>query len=272
MMSRDSFIHEIGPTLLVEFQKVRRSKLLWMSVLVMSFVSLVAGLFMYILKDPDRALQLGLVGAKAQVFGGTADWSSFLNLLLIMMSIGGLIVFGFIFVWIFGREFSDKTVYDMLALPTSRMTIVIAKMVTGLCWSMLLVLLVFVLMFVIGAGLHLPGWSAAIMVDGLRLLAVTGLLTTVVCTFFIFIASLTRGYLAAVGCIVGAMVLGQIVTQLGYGQYYPWMIPLLYSGAAEALTGRTAEPLGFASYALVTVLGFSSVLATCLWWRHADQS
>ena len=76
---------------------------------------------MYILKDPERERQMGLVGAKAQVIGGAADWPSFIDLILIMLSVGGLIIFGFIFVWIFGREFTDKTVYDLLSLPTSRL-------------------------------------------------------------------------------------------------------------------------------------------------------
>jgi ABC-2 type transport system permease protein len=256
----------------VEFLKAGRSKILWLSVLAFSFVALIAGLFMYILKSPDRARQLGLVGAKAQIFGGAADWPSFLNLVLIMMSVGGLIVFGFIFAWVFGREFSDRTIYDLLALPTSRLTIVIAKTITAICWSAVLIALVFVLMLGLGLILQLPGWSAAIIPNGLGLLLVTGLLTALTCASFAFVASLARGYLAAVGCIFGAMVLGQILTQLGHGQYFPWTVPLLYSGAAEALTGKPPAPLGTTSYVLVGLVSLLSILATCVWWRHADQS
>ncbi len=56
-----------------------------------------------------RARKLGLIGAKAQVFSGAADWSSFFDLGLIMTSVGGLAIFGFIFVWIFGREFTERS-------------------------------------------------------------------------------------------------------------------------------------------------------------------
>ena len=149
--TKDNIAGEILPSLWVELQKVRHSKMSWITALAFSLVTLIAGLFMYILKDPERARQLGLVGAKAQIFGGIADWPSFLNLVLIMMSVGGLIIFGFIFVWIFGREFSDKTVYDILSLPTSRLSIVTAKIVTAAYWSVMLLLLVFVLMLGIGA-------------------------------------------------------------------------------------------------------------------------
>src|SRR5208283_594962 len=153
----NTIINELFPALRVEFQKVRRSKTLWLTILAFVLAAAIGGLFMFILKDPERAHQLGLIGAKAQIFGGTADWSSFFNFMFLLVSIGGMIIFGFIIIWIFGREYSDKTYYDILSLPTSRVTIVIAKIITAIYWSMALILLVFVLMLGIGAILQLPG-------------------------------------------------------------------------------------------------------------------
>ena len=101
----NTLFNELIPALRVEFQKVRRSKTLWLTALAFLLATVIGGLFMYILKDPERARQLGIIGAKAQIFGGTADWPSFFNLMLLLVSIGGLIIFGFIFVWIFGREY-----------------------------------------------------------------------------------------------------------------------------------------------------------------------
>jgi ABC-2 type transport system permease protein len=256
----------------VEFQKVRHSKTLWITALAFFLVTLICGLFMFILQDPERARNFGLVGAKAQVFGGSADWSSLFNLTLIMLSVGGLIIFGFIFVWIFGREFSDKTVYDLLSLPTSRVSIVTAKLITAAYWSMALVLIVFGLTLVTGLILQLPGWSAATILNGLSLLLITGLLTVLLSIPFALAASIARGYLAAVGCLFLALILGQVISQLGYGQYFPWTIPMLYSGAAEALTGKTAEPLGLASYFLVGIVSLLSLVITGMWWRNADQT
>jgi len=262
----------IFQSLWVEYRKVRRSKTLWITALAVVLVSLISGLFMFILQDPERARQFGLVGAKAQIFGGTADWQSLFNLTLLLVSIGGLIIFGFIFVWIFGREFSDKTVYDMLSLPTSRVTIVMAKLVTAACWSLALVLIVFILSLGIGVLLHLPAWSAATVLNGLRLLLITGVLTVLLSIPFALIASIARGYLPAVGCLFLALILGQVISQLGYGQYYPWTIPMFYSGAAETLTGKAATPLGLVSYIIVGVVSVLSLILTGAWWRHADQT
>ena len=136
-------VSEIIPTLRVEIKKVQRSKAFWISILSFSFFALIAGLFVFILKNPELANRLGLIGDKAEIFGGTADWPGLFDLVLLMASIGSLIIFGFIFVWIFGREHSDKTIYDLLALPTSRTTIVSAKLITASGWSIALILLVY---------------------------------------------------------------------------------------------------------------------------------
>jgi ABC-2 type transport system permease protein len=268
----NTIFNELFPALRVEFQKVRRSKTLWLTVLAFVLAVIIGGLFMYILKDPERARQLGIIGAKAQIFGGTADWPSFFNLMFLLVSIGGLIIFGFIFVWIFGREYSDKTYYDLLSLPTSRVTIIIAKIVTAAYWSMALILLVFIFMLGIGAVLQLPGWSSATTMHGLAMLLGTGALTVLGCIPFGLMASITRGYLPAVGGMFLVLVLGQIINQIGYGQYFPWNIPMMYSGAAQALSGKTAAPLGFVSYLLVILVGVISIIVTGAWWRYADQT
>ena len=51
----DNIISDIGPSLRVEFQKAWRAKTLWITALAFSLTILIGGLFMFILKDPERA-------------------------------------------------------------------------------------------------------------------------------------------------------------------------------------------------------------------------
>jgi ABC-2 type transport system permease protein len=259
-------------TIWVEYQKIRHSKILWITTVAILFITLICGLFMYILKDPEQARRLGLLGAKAQIFGGAADWANFFNLILTIISMAGLVIFGFIFVWIFGREFSNKTVNDFLALPTTRNDIVLAKITTAAIWSITLILMVFIFMLIIGVILDLPGGSLEIILDGLIKIVITGLLSIPLCIPFGLIASVTRGYLPSVGCIFLVILLVQVINNIGYGIYFPWSIPLLYSGAAEALTGAESTPPGFISYILVILVGIISLASVGLWWRYADQT
>ena len=137
---------------------------------------------------------------------------------------------------------------------------------------MALILLVFVLMLGIGAVLQLSGGSAAIIWHGLALLSGTGAMTVLVCIPFAFIASITRGYLPAIGGIFVVLILGDIINEVGYGPYFPWMIPMIYTGAAQALTGKAVTSLGFISYFLVALVGAISIVVTGAWWRYADQT
>lgn len=100
-----------------------------MKVLAFVVAAGVDALFMFILADPQRARALGLLGAKAQLVNGTADWPTYFGLLAQTVAVGGTIVFGLIIVWTFRREFSDHTVKDLLVLPTPRTAIVSAKFV-----------------------------------------------------------------------------------------------------------------------------------------------
>src|SRR5262245_62453804 len=92
------------------------------------------GLFMFIMKNPERAREMGLLSTKAQLAMSTAEWATFFSVLSQAVAIGGVIVFSIVTAWIFGREFSDRTAKDLMALPTSRENIVAAKLMVVAGW------------------------------------------------------------------------------------------------------------------------------------------
>src|SRR6266511_3486885 len=178
--------------------------------------------------------------------------------------IGGLFVFGLLFIWVFGREFADRTVKDMLALPVPRAAIVAAKFIVATACLMLAAWTGALGVGVV-TGLRLPGAAAGTVGSGLVRLLLTAIMTIALVAPFALLASVARGYLAPVGGIVLATFLGQIVTTLGYGAYFPWAVPALYAGIA----GVRTRP-GPAGYLLVMLVGLAAVLGTGSWWRRAD--
>src|SRR5215213_11758730 len=111
-----------------EALKARRSKVPWLAAVGFTLAPLMDGLFMFIMKDPERAREMGLLSVKAQLAMSIADWTTFFSVLTQAIAVGGAIVFSIVTAWIFGREFSDHTAKDLLALPTSREKIVTAKL------------------------------------------------------------------------------------------------------------------------------------------------
>jgi ABC-2 type transport system permease protein len=222
-------MNNLGQAIWVEALKARRSKMPLFTAIGFMLIPLVSGFFMIILKDPELARRVGLISAKAQLMAGSADWPTFLGLLAQAIAIGGIILFGFIGSWVFGREYADRTVKDLLALPTSRSAIVLAKFVVVLFWSAILAAGVYIVGLAVGALVALPAVPAETIWQGSITIAVSAVLTIGLVTPIAFFASAGHGYLAPLGVMVLAIFLAQIIAVAGWGEFFPWSIPALIS-------------------------------------------
>lgn len=251
-----------------ETLKTRRSKVFLLVAAGLSILPVVDGLFMVILKDPDRARQMGLIGAKAQLAAGVADWPTFFYVLVLGTAIGGAILFAFITAWVFGREFSDHTAKELLALPTPRGAIVSAKFVLIAFWIIGLALWIFALGLAIGKVVDIPGGFPGLEWRSFSYLLLTVLLTFMLMPWVAFFASIGRGFLPPLGWAILTLALAQIVSVLGWGDWFPWAVP----GLIGEMAGPNAEPIAIHSYVLVMVTFIVGIAATFAWWRSADQA
>ncbi len=252
---------------LVESKKFFRSRVPLITMLALTLIPFIGGFFMFILKDPELAQRMGIISVKAQIVG-TSDWPSYLSLLAQAISIGGLMVFGFVTSWIFGREYSDKTIKDLLALPISRSSIVLSKFILVFLWCTILSIIVFALGLVVGYAVDIPGWSSETGLVGVTVFTVCSLLTILLSTPVALIASIGRGYLSPLGFMIFTLVLAQIVAAAGYGHLFPWSVPALASGIAGG-DNAVFEDLSIISVLLTSIFGLTG---TILWWRYADQN
>ncbi len=259
---------EIAAAVGAELLKVRRSLVPWVTVAAFALAGLVGAFFMFVLQDPARARALGLLGSKAQLTGSAADWAGHLALTAQIVALGGLLVFGVIVIWLFGREFADRTATDLLALPAPRSAIVVAKLLVALGWSLLLTLQLVALTLVSGAVLGLPGWSWQVARGGVGIVVVTALLTTALATTYGLVACLGRGYLPAMATMLASLFAAQVVAALGFGEWFPWSVPALISGVA----GPDQSSPGAAGVLGVVLVGVLASGGTVFWWQHADQT
>jgi ABC-2 type transport system permease protein len=205
---------------------------------------------------------------KAQLLAASADWPTYLALVAQAAAVGGALLFAIPTMWVFGREFSDRTAKELLALPTPRAAIVAAKFTTVAIWLGLLTVWLVLLGLVLGALIRLPGGSSPVLLRGIASIAASALLTIALTSWVALFASVGRGYLGAVGWTVLAVFLAQIVAAAGWGAWFPWSVPALGSG----LAGPASEPLGAVSYLIVLLAAVAAALATFSWWTSADQS
>jgi ABC-2 type transport system permease protein len=256
-------VNNLAQAVSVEALKARRSRVSLFTALGIILLPLAGGFFMIVLKDPEMARRVGLISAKARLVVGVADWPSYLGFLTQAIAGGGIVLFGLIVSWIFGREFSDRTAKDLLALPTSRSTIVLAKFGVVAVWSAALTVLICLVGLGIGAAIQLPGAPTPMLLQGMSRILLAGCMVIALVTPIAFVASAGRGYLAPIGFVFLLALLAQVIAAAGWGEYFPWDIPGLYSQGAQ---------LGTVSYVIVLVTSIAGMLGTLAWWERADQA
>jgi ABC-2 type transport system permease protein len=227
---------------------------------------LAGGLFMIILKDPEAARSMGLITTKARLAAGSADWPAFFNLLAQAVPAAGLVLYGILAAWVFGREFSDRTVKEIIALPTPRSSIVAAKLLVIAVWALGMAVLVLSSGLLVGRLVDIPGWSPGLAWTSTLSLFGGCLLTIALVPFVAWAASAGGGYLPAFGWTVLTVALAQVAVVLGWGGWFPWAIPILFGGAS----GPRGEQLGAHSYLMVLSACLLGIAATLQWWRRAD--
>ena len=257
-----------GQVLATEFLKLRRSKITWLSWLAFSIMPLVGGLFMWIIREPHRAAQLGLLGQKARFAGATADWPSYFGLLLQTMGVGGMILASVITAYVFGREYSDSTAKNMLALPVARHRFVFAKLGVVFTWFGLLAVFFIVEGLAVGALLGLPGFSTSLAVSSICDILLAALVAYLLVPFVAWVAMFGRGYLAPLGFTIFMLVLGMVFGATGWGKWFPWSIVPLFAGVA----GPRVETLAAASLVIVVLTFAAGVVATIAQVRYADNN
>jgi ABC-2 type transport system permease protein len=169
---------------------------------------------------------------------------------------------------VFGREFSDHTAKELLALPTSRETIIGAKFVVVGAWTLILTLLCYILGLIVGQLVAIPGWSQALLRSGSMDILGAGFLTILLLPYVAYFASAGKGYLPSFGWMILTVAMAQIVIVTGWGEFFPWSIPALFSGAV----GPRAGVLGWYSYLIILIASLIGFALTINWWRNADQT
>jgi ABC-2 type transport system permease protein len=257
-----------GQVLVTEFLKLRRSKVTWLSFAALSMGPLGIALFMWIVREPGRAAQLGLLGKKADLSGLAATWPSYFSTLTLVVGMGGFLVLAFIVAFIFGREYVDGTAKNLLALPVGRHWFVVAKLLVAATWWAALVLGVIAETFVIGLLLALPGFSASVAAHGVYDALLVAVVVYLLAPVVAWIATLGRGYLPPLGFALAMLVLAQLFGKTGWAPWFPWSIVASFVGSVAAPVTDVAP-----GSAVVIALTFvAGVAATVCQLRYADNA
>ncbi len=215
-------MRDLPAMLWIELRKAFRSRMpLWTALGALAMPLGIAFLI-FVARHPEISQQLGLVNAKANIVAyAAADWPTYLRVYGEIVGAGGLILFTLIISWIFGREFADGTLKDMLAVPVRRGSIVLAKYLVMALWSEGMTAVIFVAGLLTGALIRLPGGSASVFLQGGLLALCASMLAIVVVLPMAFFASMGRGYLLPIGVVILIMMMVNLAQILGWASTSP---------------------------------------------------
>lgn len=228
-----SFIHN-------ELLKVWKSIVFWVVAVVFIAMPLLIGLF----KEPG------------------VSWDMYYT--DIFDSIASLLVVGFSFTsaWVFGREYTDKTIKDLIVKPIPKSYSVLSKFIVITIWNILIALFTFALITIAGSFIGVDGSSGSSILQFFGTFMLTSVLIMAVSSTSALIANITKGYLAPIGLIFVIIIASNAVVQLGLGPYFPWTIPVLLTKGVD---------IGFISYSILVLTAIVGFAGTVAWWRFAEH-
>lgn len=200
-----------------------------------------------------------VAAAQLEPFTRGDPWADLATLMGVIGAAGGLLAFGTYLGWSFGREFTDRTIGSMFAIPTSLRQIATAKLAVYAAVVSVTTAICVAAYLVAGLAMHYPSadtpWAAAFQLAAV--LALTGLLATP-CAWA---ATASKGVLGAVGLAVALLALSQIAI-FTVGAWFPFAVAGAWAGLAGTgpLTPNAAQML----LAVVTGAGFA-VLTVHRW-------
>ncbi|HEX7557473.1 MAG TPA: ABC transporter permease [Leptolinea sp.] len=249
----------------IEWRKAIHSRIPLWTTLGSLFLPMAIAFLIFISRNPGIAQKLGLVSTKANLIAYSAtDWPLYLALAGQIISAAGFFLFVIIISWVFGREFSDGTVKDMLAVPVPRSTILLAKFIISTVWSAVMTLIILFLSLVMGAIIKLPPSSTEVILAGSANVLITACLVMAVVFPFALLASVGRGYLLPLGLAVFLLIMANVFAVAGWGEIFPWCIPGLFA--------QNKTPLSPLSFWIVILTGMAGLMTTYFWWKKADQN
>ena len=254
--------------LVTEFSKLRRSKVTWATLVAFSLAPLGLALFMWILREPGRARQLGLLGTKANLSGLSATWPAYASAMTLVVGVGGMLLLSFIVAYVFGREYAENTAKNLLALPVARQWFAVAKLVVCAVWWALLTVAVLAEALVVGAALGLPGYSAATVTGAIGNALIAASISFLFAPVVAWVTVAARSYLAPIGFAIAMMALGDLFSHTGWSPWFPWSIVPSLIG----MVGRPVSSLPAGSYVIVALTFVVGIAGTIAQLRWADNA
>ncbi len=262
-------MNDLKRAFLSELLKLRHISILWITFVAFALIPVMGGVIMFLIQNPELIPQSSILSIKVAMLSTPVNLVSYLSIYLTQgAGIAGIIVFGFVASYLFGREYTDHTYRDLLSLPISRTTILNAKFIIYILWCLGLIISDLIAGFIVGKILNLPGGEFNVIFEIIRIYFITAMLSIALGTCVSFFALWGRGYLSPIGFLIVILMFAQFIPYLGWGHYFPWSIPAIFCGSAGEEFKNRLNEWSYLAMFFTCALGY---ILTISWWKYTDQ-
>ena len=198
-------------------------------------------------------------------------WESFMP--LASQSIAswyGILLFGYVAAYVFGREFSERTARGLLTLPVRREYFMVSKLVVVLVWVFGLGILSVVAQAGYAAILGFDGFAWKYLLSGLADAMTVTLIIAATLPVIGLLAILGHGYLVPMVFSGVAFTSSFMFLQIGWEQWYPWSMPIMIAGSGWIPREVDTEMVA-ASWVILLALFVGATAAILIYIDRADN-
>jgi ABC-2 type transport system permease protein len=251
------------PALRVEATKLLRSRVTLVATLLLSMLLPAMGLGFYSVATTGGT---GSVADKASALLIGEGWVGYLGFVDQIAAVALFLGAGIVVAWDFGREHVDRTFPSLFALPTARQAIAGAKFAVLITWVVGMSMLVPVVALILGLATGIAPLDPGVITDELFRLLWISVSAGILSLTMGYVASIGRGYLAAIGVLAVIVAVTQIAVLFGTGGWFPFAVPGLMAIAGA----ENAPTLSVVQLLLVPGLALVGIWATLRWWGRAE--
>lgn len=255
--------------LAAEALKLKRSRMTWLSFLFYAFFGSMVWFVVWMIKNPEAARNLGLVGQKASfaLNGLSADWKGLFTMVVELGVAGGMIILSLIVIYLFGREYTEGTAKNMLGLPVPRAYFVLAKLCIATVWFALLTAFLIAESLLIGTLLGLGAAPAGLLSSEIGNILVASVLVLALQPLVALVTVMSGGYLAPFGYTLVTLLIGNLMIRTDWARWVPWSIVALLGG----MMGPRDENVVLGSVLVLVATFAVGVAGTVLHQELADN-
>ncbi len=246
-----------------EATKLRRSRV----VLVATLAQVVLlPLLALVLVRAASSGGVGVLAGKSEALVAGTGWDAYLGILGQVAAAALFVGGGVVVAWVFGREHVDGTFGGLFALTVPRGHVATAKVLVVAAWTVAVTAGVLCATVAVGVLGSVGEVQTLPSLDALGRLAVVVELTLLLTLPVALVASLGRGYLPAIGAVIGVVAVAQVSVFLGMGAWFPFTVP----GLLAVGEGAGVPTPGVPQVALAMATAAAGALGTVQWWRRAE--